>query len=280
MPGWLESSNFWWRVVHVFCFALGGTTFIVGTACYFDSIAAYSLGAWLYIIGSCGFLGVDVLEMATFYSIDKYLTINIALSIIGSTLYILGSVGFLPSLSGADGSTSSLGVWGFILGSFFIGSSQVWKVFRIGTTGPERHHLLVNQDDNDDEDSDRALGTADFESDDDEEAERANNYTYPPGTGIDEVDDEESFLQVVKQSWEAFQFSNLWHNADNATSVGVEANAGLGGWCFFFGTIMYNARALPEGTYLQAVLTIWVFGSIFFTLGSCFLGYRHFRMNL
>lgn len=64
---------------------------------------------------------VDVLEFFTFYALDNYLAGNIFLSVIGSTLYILGSIGFLPALNGPDDSTSLLGIWGFILGSFFIG---------------------------------------------------------------------------------------------------------------------------------------------------------------
>jgi hypothetical protein len=69
--------------------------------------------------GSCGFLGVDVQELFTFRG-DTLLSINIMLSVIGSALYVVGSIGFFPELE-----IPEVGVWGFILGSFFIGVSQV-----------------------------------------------------------------------------------------------------------------------------------------------------------
>lgn len=107
-----------WKILHVFNFALGGTTFIAGTSCYFFEFGnSGTIAGILYVIGSIGFLGVDVQEFFTFKSLSTSLAINISLSMFGSTLYILGSVGFLPSLH-VD---TTLGVWGFILGSFFIG---------------------------------------------------------------------------------------------------------------------------------------------------------------
>lgn len=138
-----------WKVIHVLNFALGGTTFIAGTSCYFFDDLGFEglyIAAILYIVGSIGFLGVDVQEFFTYKSLSTSLAINIFLSMVGSTLYIVGSVGFLPQLNNRDGSTNPLGIWGFILGSFFIGyvdvvksqhqsSSQVWKVLRIGTLG-------------------------------------------------------------------------------------------------------------------------------------------------
>ncbi len=43
----------------------------VGTVQYFDQYEEYTLGAWLYIIGSIGFLGVDVLEFFTFWKVTR-----------------------------------------------------------------------------------------------------------------------------------------------------------------------------------------------------------------
>jgi hypothetical protein len=54
---------------------------------------------------------------------------NICMSMTGSALYVAGSAGFLPSVAAA---APRLGVWGFVLGSAFIGWSQLWKTHRIG----------------------------------------------------------------------------------------------------------------------------------------------------
>ena len=119
-----------WHIAHVAGFFTGGLAFIIGTACLFypawDNGALVS--AWLYIIGSFGFFGVDFLEFFTFTQ-SGTLRANIGISMFGSFLYILGSVGFLPSVAS---SIEWIGPWGFILGSVFIASSELWKLYRIG----------------------------------------------------------------------------------------------------------------------------------------------------
>ena len=88
-PAWEDQT--WWRVTHAGAFILGGVTFWIGTWLYYDP--ADSLGdldqaqisAWLYIIGSIGFLYVDVEEFFTFTD-DYWLRVNIACSVTGSTL--------------------------------------------------------------------------------------------------------------------------------------------------------------------------------------------------
>lgn len=126
-----------WRLLHALAFATGGLTFIAGTACYYvnpQTDAIGDLAAALYTIGSVGFLTVDVMEFFTpAYTICP-LRGNIAMSAIGSTWYVIGSVGYLPSILNE---TEAVGVWGFILGSFFIGVSQIWKVLRYATDEEE-----------------------------------------------------------------------------------------------------------------------------------------------
>ena len=88
-PAWEDQT--WWRVTHAGAFILGGVTFWIGTWLYYDP--ADSLGdldqaqisAWLYIIGSIGFLYVDVEEFFTFTD-EYWLRVNIACSVTGSTL--------------------------------------------------------------------------------------------------------------------------------------------------------------------------------------------------
>ena len=43
-----------WRIEHSIGYLLGGTTFIVGSMSYFPWIANYSLGGWMFTIGSTG----------------------------------------------------------------------------------------------------------------------------------------------------------------------------------------------------------------------------------
>ncbi|KAI8473069.1 MAG: hypothetical protein J3K34DRAFT_412100 [Monoraphidium minutum] len=124
-PAWHPESLLW-QALHAFAFILGGTTFIAGTLALFYPGHDF-LSALLYTIGSCGFLFVDVQEWFTFSG--AVLRTNILLSVTGSALYVVGSVGFLPAVAAA---APRMGVWGFVLGSAFIGWSQLWKTHRIG----------------------------------------------------------------------------------------------------------------------------------------------------
>jgi hypothetical protein len=188
----------------------GGTSFIAGTACLFSSDWAPGPldSALLYIIGSLGFLAVDVMEFFTFTE-DKLIRLNISISMSGSAAYVVGSVGFLPAVYALS---PSIGIWGFIVGSVLIGVSQLWKTHRIGSSEGQ------------------------------------------------------------------FSLPVLWGSLDALTQVGVELNAGLGAWSFFVGTVIY-LHGPDAGATLQLVLQIWIVGSIFFTLGSFFLAYRHFIMH-
>jgi hypothetical protein len=139
----------WWRLVHAAGFATGGLTFIAGTALYYapdQTTAVGNLAAALYTIGSVGFLSVDVLEFFTPDYTTCPLRANIALSATGSTFYVIGSVGYAPAILAV---TEAVGVWGFILGSAFIGVSQTWKVARLasGDDGvPRLRNVLASRD--------------------------------------------------------------------------------------------------------------------------------------
>lgn len=129
----------WWRILHYFGFCLGGITFTIGTLLYYPAVYDTSKGdtndvvtlsvitAWLYTIGSAGFLFVDVQEFFTFTD-DIILRINISCSMIGSLFYLIGSAGFLPLIYNWQ---PLIGIIGFMAGSLFIGCSQTWKLVRI-----------------------------------------------------------------------------------------------------------------------------------------------------
>jgi hypothetical protein len=139
------SSRTWWRACHSLGFLLGGSTFIGGTgALYLPGVAASTVSAALYILGSAGFLSVDALELAalSLSPSPPLLLANVALSCAGSSLYVIGSAGFLPQLSGPAAGGSgfglagpALGVWGFFLGSLLIGVSQCFKLARLARGG-------------------------------------------------------------------------------------------------------------------------------------------------
>jgi hypothetical protein len=125
-PLWLKK---WWRVTHFLGFFIGGMTFIFGTLCYYFpkwTDGAFD-AAFLYTLGSVGFLYVDLLEFFTFTD-DGWMRANIAMSAVGSTFYVIGSVGFFPAIFNAS---MTCGLVGFIVGSACIGASQTWKILRL-----------------------------------------------------------------------------------------------------------------------------------------------------
>ena len=129
------TDHAWWRYSHFSAFMTGGILFLIGTLLYYKSIGATPsevstqgwVTAWLYVVGSCGFLYVDVQEFFTFTA-DASLRLNIFWSVIGSISYVVGSAGFLPPIYNA---TTVVGEGGFIIGSFAIFTSQAWKLHRI-----------------------------------------------------------------------------------------------------------------------------------------------------
>jgi hypothetical protein len=118
-----------WQAVHASCIFGGGLTFCAATGVlYYPSWGGSALtSAVFFIIGSCGFLTVDVMEWFTFTA-DPWLRANIALSAFGSVCYLLGSCGFLPDVYER---TDRVGVLGIEIGSAAIGCSQAWKLARV-----------------------------------------------------------------------------------------------------------------------------------------------------
>lgn len=88
----------------------------------------------------------------------------------------------------------------------------------------------------------------------------------------------------VSQLWKTHRYLTTqgMSSSERVTAIGVELNAGIGAWCFFVGTVAFASapRAAPSGSELEAVLAIWLVGSVFFTLGSVFLAYRHVVMRV
>ncbi|KAG1675664.1 hypothetical protein FOA52_002373 [Chlamydomonas sp. UWO 241] len=78
-----------------------------------------------------------------------------------------------------------------------------------------------------------------------------------------------------------FRVGNLVSETGAFTAAGVELSAGIGAWCFFVGTSLYQLGPLEgPASVLATVLWIWVAGSLSFTAGGCFLAWRHFVMGI
>lgn len=228
-PAWHDTVC--WRAVHALGFATGGITFILGTGAYWlpQTPLVGNAAAILYIVGSLGFLSVDVLEFFTFTECP--LRLNISLSAIGSTAYVVGSAGFLPAVMGWS---PAIGIWGFIVGSAFIFVSQCWKVARFATPAPSPE----------DEEEERHWGCA----------------------------------KRWCARWPSLR--TVFASADTATATGVEFGACLGALGFLVGTGMFEWDDSGTGWWWQAVLILWMAGSVSFTVGAAFLAYRHFVMRV
>ena len=116
-----------WQLFHFALYLLGGSLFILGTACLYAVPEGGLLTHLSYIVGSLAFLLVDSLELAAFFT-DASLRANISVSATGSSLYVLGSIGYIDAVARV---APSLGPLGFLLGSLCIAVSQAWKLRRV-----------------------------------------------------------------------------------------------------------------------------------------------------
>lgn len=154
--------SFAWRITHFIPYIIGGTTFLVGSLCYFtegELAGEFQLGGWLFTIGSVGFLFADIFEWyqnnrvgcidsseerqdwervygesgSKARSLFALLglparpenAVNFSYSALGSLFYLLGSICFIPQLDAI-----LLGTEIFIVGSVIIFTSQSWKLYR------------------------------------------------------------------------------------------------------------------------------------------------------
>ena len=129
-----------WRLWHSINFMIGAVTYFLGSVFYYPSFEKNydgdMMGAWLYTIGSVGFVFADLTEWNFYrtgcigsyyldpikidYSLNaKYkraeMGINFSLSVIGNIWSLVGSVMFIPGLNS------------LILGEkvFFVGMAMV-----------------------------------------------------------------------------------------------------------------------------------------------------------
>ena len=88
----------------------------------------------------------------------------------------------------------------------------------------------------------------------------------------------------ASQTWKLRRLSReeggMFGSVGTATQVGIEGGAMIGGYCVLVGTTMFASGKPLEGAWFEAILAIWVVGSVAFTIGSLFVGFRHFVMGV
>ena len=117
----------------------GALAFVIGNFMYSNPEWEYGERwcAGIYTSGSLSFLFSDIFQFLGSVHTDIPRT-NLWWSVVGSLMYVIGSIGFFPEVYFQ---TNMLGIWGFILGSFIIGCSQYWKVYRLGMGSKGRFHI-------------------------------------------------------------------------------------------------------------------------------------------
>jgi len=59
---YLEPLSLQWRINHSLTYLIGGFTFVAGSCCYLPGMQNYVYGAWLFTIGSAAFFYADINE--------------------------------------------------------------------------------------------------------------------------------------------------------------------------------------------------------------------------
>jgi len=149
----LPPLSYVWSLMHVLLYILGGSAFLLGSACYLPRADHPAKGAYLFIMGATGFMLSDLTDLrSSIY--DCYVeqkqkrkqnksykkksllgliwsnddTLAICLMATGSILYFVGCVLFIPEYDP---------VWGdilFIIGSVIIDIAEGWKIYRLGSS--------------------------------------------------------------------------------------------------------------------------------------------------
>lgn len=122
-----------WKMWHGFNYFLGGCGFLLGSIVLFPFVEMHidtaQASAWLFIIGSFGFLLGD-LAVCLHYTRpgcpEMQLSLNSFLSLFSSLLYSIGSVYLIPGLD-----LAWLGALFFVTGSGLVVVSQGWKLYRL-----------------------------------------------------------------------------------------------------------------------------------------------------
>jgi hypothetical protein len=238
-----------WRVVHAADFLLGGTTFIAGTVLLFAPVAAAlpappggaeAASAAVYTLGSLGFLAVDLQELAS-YSRREEALLRANIAC-SATGSALYVVGSLGYAPALAALCPQLGSAGFIGGSALIFASQLWKLARIA--GDWRRARAAEAG---------ALAAATDASGGAEPAAAAQAAGAAVGGAAD---------------------------LEAATAASVEGGACAGALLFLVGTALSELAAGQTAAGENAVLWLWLVGSLSFSVGGAALAYRHFSLGI
>ena len=159
----LTSNSIFARFHDTIPYLIAGILFTFGSYQYLPSISNFEIGGWMFTLGSVSFLYGDLNEWLKLHRVEWFHDIvhkedisktmadlggvvevscysqfhlssnywNSLLSVFGSILYLIGSVMFIPQLH-----VLVLGTIMYILASFVIFLSQMFKLYRAGCRSP------------------------------------------------------------------------------------------------------------------------------------------------
>ena len=159
----LTSNSIFARLHDTIPYLIAGILFVFGSYQYLPSISNFEIGGWMFTLGSVSFLYGDLNEWLKLHRVEWFHEIlhkedisktisdlggvvevtcysqfqlssnywNSLLSVFGSILYLIGSVMFIPQLH-----VLVLGTIMYILASFVIFLSQMFKLYRAGCRSP------------------------------------------------------------------------------------------------------------------------------------------------
>jgi len=232
---YLQPLSLLWRINHVIPYLIGGTTFFIGSIYYLPNIANYEIGAILFNIGSAGFLYADINEWWKNNRVGCMFDKHYRASYESQVACNMESQETM--LGKYQRMENGLNYAFSAFGSFLYVVGSIFEIPELNTSIEGTIIYLVG-----------------------------------------------SLVIFISQSWKiyragctdaidpnekSFQFNNIF---TQRISFFVDVNAGLGGFCYFVGSIFF----LPSiADSLQGA--IWfIFGGFFFSLSGLFLAYRYF----
>ena len=235
-----QPLSFAWRVNHTIPYLTGGITFFIGSLAYLTSVSNYELGGWMFTIGSVGFLYADLTEWWKNNKVGCAFDAEFR-----DDLEERSGKDFEPASTSIgqyqraeNGLNFAFSAFGSLL--YLIGS-----IMYIPEVGAVVEGTIV----------------------------------FIPG----------SLVIFFSQMWKLYRagchplpgverkcserFFELKNLSEDLPAVGVDLNAGLGGFAYFIGSCLF----LPgSGAAIDTAVGWFVLGGTFFSLSGFFIIYRYF----
>lgn len=244
--GFPQPLAFQWRCMHCLFYMIGGTFFLCGSAMYFPQVSLLVEGAWLFTIGSLGFTLSDGMEWWTNNRVGCFQDAAYRADHEQQVGYLMdpidGPEGCLPSRGRRQRAANGINFLSSFIGSllYFVGSICFFPAFGVFVVGGALYIIasavIVTA-------QSCKLYRAGFDF--------ANKSTFSEG----------------------FQAAHWSHDPP---ALAVDALAGIGGLCYFVGSICF----LPQydvDTAMGDVSAVWFqLGGVSYSLSSWAMAYRYF----